>query len=595
VITTVLVHSIPVSWQIAPFQEEFCRVVRDQLGFHPILGQILWNRGYRDPLSATNFLKGQLKDLADPFILPGMTQAVERVFRAVLKSERIVVYGDYDVDGVTSTAMLRRFFNELGHREAQVFLPDRFQEGYGLTTAALDRCLKLKPSLMIVVDCGTNSVEQVEKLKSLGIDVIILDHHEPSTPARPLALVNYKLPPARVESLDGAQTEYCSAGLVFKFCHALLKQARLENLPGAANVDLRKYLDLVALATVSDIAPLHAENRILTRHGLQRMPRTQLPGLRALMKISGVPASISTYDCGFRLGPRLNAAGRLESAISALELLLTDCEQEAARIAELLDATNRERQAEEADVLREARVQALEQAANPECRVMVVACRGWHEGVVGIVASRLVRDFHLPAFVLAIHDDGKAKGSGRSIEGFSLARAIDCTREHLLTGGGHEMAAGVSLAGDKIKDWQAALQKFALQEPGLESGRLPKVIRIDQEIPLSEISMNLYQEMQLLEPCGTGNHRPVFVSTGLEVVGEPRRLGAEKKHLKFKVIQNGAQVEAIAFGRGDFPLAQSQRLDVVYELSLNEFQGRRKIELNVLDLRETGKIPQAKR
>ncbi|MBI4025162.1 MAG: DHH family phosphoesterase [Verrucomicrobia bacterium] len=590
-------------WEVAPSPSEAAPLAQ-ALQISPILAQLLWNRGYRDEPVARAFLSAQLRDLADPFLLPGMETAVARALRAIEKRETIVLYGDYDVDGVTSVAMLKRILRMMGAAELRAFLPDRFDEGYGLTTAGVKRCLlEGKPHLAIVLDCGTNSSAEVAALQSDGVDVIILDHHEPSSPAKPLALVNYKVgmqgSAAGVQSSDSEnqndgkwvaepQTEYCTAGLAFKFCHGLLKSARQSNDPhlrdAISEIDLKGYLDLVALATVSDIASLTGENRIFVKSGLRQMAKTGFVGLRSLMNISGMVAEPRVYDCGFRLGPRLNAAGRLESAMAALELLLSDDEDQANALSRQLDATNRERQAEESRVLAEARADAESQMQDPQTRVIVVSRPGWHEGVVGIVASRLVREFHRPTFVIALDENRNGKGSGRSIEGFNLAQAVEATRRFLLQGGGHAMAAGVALENGRMEEWRTALQTHAIEDQGLDGERLKRVIRADAEVAFSQLNLSLAEELQRLEPCGMGNPRPLLLARKVEVAAEPRKVGADGKHLKLWLRQDGVTIDAIAFGRGALPVRKMDRLDVVFELEINEYQGSKKAQMNLREI-----------
>lgn len=595
-----------VRWEIAPVADGDVQSLAKVLSISPIMAGLLWSRGLRDETASRRFLACQLRDLDDPLLIPGIPQAVERTLRALERKERIVLYGDYDVDGVASVAMIQRALQILGVNGVRAFLPDRFDEGYGLTADGVARCLTDgKPDLLIVLDCGTNSKSEVAQLHEQGVDVLILDHHEPSEISAPVALVNYKLrenggmkgDEGQVGVIEGQPlitpsdpnslsqiTEYCSAGLAFKFLHALLKLARQRGVPQAGEIDLREWLDLVALATVSDIAPLTGENRILTRHGLRQMAQTRWPGLRALMDITGKLTEPTATDCGFKLGPRLNAAGRLESATAALQLLLTDDPDESSRLAQQLNETNRARQDEEARVLVEARADADAQSQDPETRVIVVARPGWHEGVVGIVASRLVREFNLPAFVIALGENGSGKGSGRSIEGFDLAMAIGATRSHLERGGGHAMAAGVSLKVEQIEPWRAALQQHARIGQKLDGDRLRRVIRMDAVVSLSQMTLELVDDLKKLEPCGTGNSRPVFLARRVEVAGDPRRVGADGKHLKLWLRQDGAAIDAIAFGKGSAPVRKGDQLDLVFEVERNDYKGKSQVQLKIREL-----------
>ncbi len=604
-------------WEVPPTAGQAAAALAASMGISRALAEILIQRGYRDETACRAFLDCPLRDLKDPSLLPGMDAAVERIRRAIATKESVAIYGDYDVDGVASVALLARVFEALGAARPRLFLPDRFDEGYGLTRAGLERCLaKDRPALLIVLDCGTNSTAEVEMLRQRGVDVVILDHHEPSSPARPFALVNYKIKAtgdgsqgAKAESvkLEGDQkascsegghassvehrassipTEYCTAGLAFKFCHALIRAERQAGHASAQKVDLKQYLDLVALATVADLAPLTGENRVLVRRGLRQMEESIHPGLRALMDVAALKGTPTASDCGFKLGPRLNAAGRLESAMAALHLLLSDSEEAALPLARDLDATNRERQNEERRVLKEAQADAETLASDPENRVLVVSRRGWHEGVVGIVASRLMREFHMPAFVIALGPDGEGKGSGRSVEGFNLAHAVQSTSSLLLRGGGHAMAAGVSIREENVEAWRGALQKHAREEQGQEAGSRfsGTVLRADAQVDLGEIREELVADLARLEPCGMGNPRPVLMARGVEVAGEPKRVGKEGAHLKLWLRQNGAAVDAIAFGKGSLPVAKGDRLDVLFEAGINEYQGARRPQMNLREI-----------
>ncbi|MCC7518644.1 MAG: single-stranded-DNA-specific exonuclease RecJ [Verrucomicrobiae bacterium] len=574
-------------WEIAPGRPEEAGALADALGASPLVAQVILNRGISDAEEARRFLDPRLKDLGDPFALPGMDAAVTRLARAVERRESVVIYGDYDVDGVSSVTLAVRLLRALGLAEARPFLPDRFDEGYGLGEASLQRCLaEGKPDLMLVLDCGTNSVAEVASLRAAGVDVVILDHHEPTRPANAHALVNYKLRSGRreAECPEEKPTEFCTAGLMFKCAHGLLKRLREIGHDPARQFDLKEALDLVALATVADLAPLAGENRILVRHGLRQMAAARQAGLRALMEVARVEGTPTTTDCGFRLGPRLNAAGRIESATAALRLLLTEDAAEAAELAARLDATNRERQAEDQRVYAEARADAETQFQEPATRALVVARPGWHEGVAGIVAARLAREFHLPAFVVALGEKSVAKGSGRGIEGFDLSEAVNATRAHLAGGGGHAMAAGVSLRPDCLAAWREALQEFARTHPLFRDGRPRRSVRADAEVRLADVTLGLISALEAIEPCGFGNPRPVLVARGVEVADDPRAVGRDGAHLQLRLKQGETTLAGIAFGHGNAPVKKGDRLDLLFEPQRNEYRGRVSAQIQVLEL-----------
>ena len=406
-------------------------------GIPEVLVKMLIQRGVK-PVEMERFLRPRLADLQDPFLLPDMQLAVGRVLSAIDDQESICVYGDYDVDGISSVTVMKGILSAYGAK-VRSFIPRRGPEGYGLNTAALKRCMADdgRPGLMITVDCGTASLDEIALLKCEGVDVIVVDHHEMPPGGKPdcIAVVNPKCGAASEDCENGDSFDYlCAAGVVFKLAHALLKERPMVGF------DLKKYLDLVAMATVSDIVPLVAENRLLVRHGLKQMENTAHVGLKALMDVAQVKGPLASADVGFRIGPRINAAGRMDKPEDALAALGTNNTEEAEVLADVLDAHNKDRQAEEVRIHKEA-MDLLEKDHDPEDPVIVLGSRDWHPGVVGIVASRMMRRFHKPAFIIAIDSDGVGKGSGRSIGGVSLMEAINQNRHHLIAGGGHAMGS----------------------------------------------------------------------------------------------------------------------------------------------------------
>lgn len=534
-----------------------------------ILRVLLAQRGFTTDDQLEPFLRPRLGDLRDPFELPEMDIAVRRILQAVDKGEPTCIFGDYDVDGITSVAILRQLLSAYG-LEPQTFIPIRGQEGYGLSDAAVDRCLEaeVKPSLLITVDCGTASGAQIERLADQGIEVIVVDHHEAGAEGRPpaAAVVNPKF---------GDDYGYlCSAGVVFKLAHALLKTRRLEE------VDLKELLDLVAVATIADIVPLVGENRLLVRHGLRRLPQTSNHGLRALMKLSGMNGHVTSSDVGFRIGPRINAAGRMDAPDDALRTLMADSAKKAALMAEQLDDYNRERQKCEQE-MHEGALQKLKQgfdeAKDP---VIVVGSGRWHPGVVGIVASRLMRYYHKPAFVIAFDEDGMGKGSGRSIEGVSLVNAIEACRPLLEAGGGHHMAAGISLRKDNQEKFRQAFADYVLSNT-TEEDRRPR-LEIDAEVPLEDLSLDFLKSYELLQPFGPGNPQPVFMSRGVHLTEPPRPVG--KNHMRLSLRQGIQERDAIYFGGGDRELPDPP-WDVAFTIDRNLFRGRLSLQISVRDIR----------
>jgi single-stranded-DNA-specific exonuclease len=564
-------------WVIANPEPVQAQSLARTLGLRPALTQVLINRGYRDLKAASAFLNPRLQNLHDPFELPQMSVAVDRVLQAIKKQERVVIYGDYDVDGVTSSALLSRVLLAAGV-VVDNFLPQRMDEGYGLSREGLARCLKKsKPALLIAVDCGTTAVAEISELRSQGIDVIVLDHHEPPSQLPDcIALVNPK-----IAGRDAHAADLASVGVAFKLAHALLKQDRRL----AEKIDLREHLDLVAVGTVADIVPLTGENRILVKAGLERLPRTQKVGLRALLEIADVPEKISPHHIGFRIGPRLNAAGRLADATAALELLLTDDRDRAGELAKLLDGHNAERQGIEEKIVEAALAQAREFAGD---RVLVLSDKSWHVGVIGIVASRVTQEFYRPAVVI-----GKGgKGSCRSIPGFSIIDALGKCSSLLEKFGGHEMAAGLTARFDAIPDLRQALNTIAGGTVA-ESALLPTV-GVDAILRLAELDEEFFKQLSHFEPCGPHNPTPVFAVEGVRLRGAPRVVGRVttsryatrgKNHLRFNVSDGETTVAAIWWGQGGLKLPQGE-LDVVFNAEWHEYQGVENVQLKVRDVRQ---------
>jgi single-stranded-DNA-specific exonuclease len=424
-----------------------------------------------------------------------------------------------------------------------------------------------KPDLLITVDCGTVSIPEVAALRANGIDVVIVDHHEPIPGERPdcCALVNPKC--------GDSFTYLCAAGVVFKLGHALLKTRPV-------NLDLKELIDLVAVATISDIVPMIGENRLLVRHGLKHLPNTLNPGLRALQDVTGMNGSATSMDVGFRIGPRLNAAGRMDVPEDALETLTTDCRRLAHELAQKLDAYNKERQSHETLIRREA-VEMLSRDFDPaRDPVIVLGSRSWHHGVVGIVASRLMRQFHKPTFVVAIDEDGVGKGSGRSIEGVSLVEAIRACEDELLAGGGHAMAAGLSIHESRIDSFRRRFAEYVLSTTTDEQ-RQPKLM-YDAEISFDQLSLEFLASYDLLQPFGNGNPQPVFISRGVNLSRPP--LHMKNHHLRFMLRQGYHEQDAVFFGGGEHPLPDPP-WDVAFTIDRNTFRGRTTLQLIIQDVR----------
>jgi single-stranded-DNA-specific exonuclease len=540
----------------------------------PCIAALLQRKGFTCAEEVNSFLRPQLRSLADPFLLPEMAKAVTRIFQAIDLRERIVLFGDYDVDGVTSLALLAEMLRSYG-AAPELFLPLRMEEGYGMSPESVERCCEQhNPQLLIAVDCGTSSIDEIAVLKRRGIDVIVLDHHEPKT-ALPdcVAVVNPK-------AEAGCAFHYlCSVGLVFKLCHALLKT---RPAPG---FDLKANLDLVALGTVADIVPLQSENRTFVRRGLIEIARSKRPGIRKLMEVAAVRSPLTAEDIAFRLGPRLNAAGRLATAEKALQLLLTRDETEAAGLAQFLDAQNRERQAVEKKIFAEAE-EALAKSFDPaRDAAIVVGSRDWHPGVLGIVASRLARKYHRPAIVVGFDSSGLGKGSGRSIEGLSLVEALGHGEKWLEKFGGHEMAAGLTVREENFPAFADAFRQAAREL--LSDEELQPRLHLDHELAFSEFDGDLLHWHLALQPFGNGNLQPMFFARGVEPAVAPQIL--KEKHLVLRLKQRNHFRRAIFFDGALSPLPSSP-WDMAFRLSADEYEGETRLQIHVEALRAAAPI-----
>ena len=565
-------------WQLPPLDApatDAARRLVHELRLPPFMAGLLARRGYHTGAAAHDFLHPKLNLLSDPFALPNMPAAIDRILRALENGERIVLYGDYDVDGVTSLAILSGLLKAYG-ADVECFLPMRMEEGYGLSREGVARCVQtLRPQLLIAVDCGTASVTEIGALQVAGVDVVVFDHHEAQAQLPDcFALVNPKL---------GDTYHYlCSAGLVFKVCHALLKR---RPLPG---YDLKDSLDLVALGTVADLVPLVEENRILVRRGSRVVAQSGRPGVRALMEVSGVKAPVRPVDIGYRLGPRLNAAGRLGTAQAALELLTTSDEARARELAVSLDQQNRERQTVEQRTLLEAQTQldTLWQGAAPlQHAAIVVGSRGWHPGVLGIVASRLMRSHHRPTLVIGFDEKGVGKGSGRSIQGLSLVGALTQCAPLLDKFGGHEMAAGLTLRETSFPQFQEDFCR--LVRSLLSDEQLTPRLRLDAEVSLSDLDADFLSCHEGLQPFGMGNPQPTFLARGVVPAAEPRVL--KERHLKFQLRQSrsngrGWATPAIFFNASvnDLP---PPPWDIAFQVEANEFRGETNLQVQIQAVR----------
>lgn len=564
------------AWKVADPQPELAGRLARELSISPLFAQCLVNRGLCDPQEAARFLNPRLKNLADPFLLPNMAAAVERLLAARARGELLLIFGDYDVDGVSATALLCETLGALGWK-VEHHLPDRLDEGYGLSREAIDHCRRQFPlRLVLAVDCGSTAFEVISALRDEGVDVIVLDHHQVSAPPPAVALVN--------PQLGDAFRELCSAGLAFKLAHAVVKRLREAGEAAALQMDLRLQLDLVALGTIADLVPLRGENRILVAGGLDRLETSARPGLRALRDVAGITRPIGVYEVGFQLAPRLNAAGRIENAQGALQLLLTRDPAEARTLAAALDQQNRQRQAIERSICDE--VTALVRARfDAERHFVIVEGRSeWHIGVVGIVASRVLNEFYRPTILLG-GDSAGWRGSGRSIEGFDLAAALRQCGEFLTRHGGHAMAAGLSMDAVHLDRFRERLNELA--RTLLRPEHLRPCLKLDAAVAISELSVEQVDELARLEPTGQGNPAAKLAVRGVVQLQPPQLIGQQSQHVKFRLANGVGAVEAVWWNGGG--AAQPEHgFDLAAIPAINEFRGWRTVQLKVLDWQPPG-------
>ncbi len=554
------------------------RLVGGELQLDPVTARVLVARGYTTPEAAQNFLSDALTDLPDPFLMKGLPAAVERLMRAVLNQERVTLYGDYDVDGVTSTALLTTFLGQLG-LVVQTYIPHRLGEGYGLNRPAIERLAAEGTKLLVTLDCGITSHAEVTRANELGLEVIVVDHHAvPETMPPALAVLNPLQP-----GCDYPTKWLCAGGVTFNLCIGLRKLLRERGFfAGKTEPNLKQHLDLVALATVADVVPLTGANRVLVRHGLKELTLARRPGVRALKSVAGVFEEVTASHVGFRLGPRINAAGRLDDASVGLQCLLAKDYESALPLARALDTANAERQQIERAML-DGAVEQAATAVERGAKGLVLSSPDWHPGVVGIVASRVVERFHRPTILVGVHD-GMGKGSARSIEGFHLYDAIKACSGELTRFGGHKAAAGLSIEPSKLPKFASDFEAIAAARL-TEADLIPR-LRVDAEVLPNELSEKTWASLNVLAPFGMGNPEPVLALR--HQVTHPRVLDnktpGEPGHLKLG-LESAPQFDVIGFRQaGLLPLTEGP-VDLAFKLSVDEYRGVRRVGLKLTGLR----------
>ena len=562
------------NWKIAPtIDEDKASKFPD---IHRVILQLLFNRGLASQEEIDHFLNPQYEDLHDPFIFRDMEKLVSRIRQAVNSGDSIFIYGDYDADGVCSSALLAETLRTVGVKKVDVYIPHREREGYGLNNPAIDYIASQGAKLIITVDCGSSNVAEVEYAQLKGLDVIICDHHEepPQIPKGAIAFLNPHL-----TSEPYPFKQLAAVGVTFKVGQALWKAF---DLPAGKE---KWLLDLAAIATITDMMPLLGENRVLARFGLVVLNKTKRLGLQELIKaMAGAPGELGVYDVGFKIGPRLNAAGRIDHANTSYELLASTDPVEAAELAKILNATNTERQAETERILEEALEQVGEQAQH--CLVLVAVGRDWPVGVVGLVSGKITEKYHRPSLVLTRTEKGLV-GSGRSIESFNITSAMVSASEYLSHFGGHAAACGFTLKDEEsLEPFRKAMNEEAAKVIADED--LIKALHLDLELSFKDITWDLVEQIEGLAPFGIGNPRPRFASFSVGV-REAYTIGNDGKHLRLVLEQQRVMVEAVSFGTGEewgAKLRPGDLIDIAYEVGVNEWKGNKKIQLKIQDIKK---------
>ncbi len=551
------------------------------LNVPPLLGQILHNRGLRDQAGARAFLQPSLGDLHDPALLAGAEQAARRIVAAVAERKPIVIYGDYDVDGMTAVAILHRCISLIGG-DVDFYIPHRIDEGYGVHAEAIDALAAGPAELLITVDCGITAGDVLARARDAGMEVVVTDHHLPGDRLPDVeAIVHPRLGEPSYPNADLAGAGVAMK-LAWQICREHLGSQRVDRTCKELLLDA---VSLAALGTIADVVPLLGENRSLAAHGLRSLAATDHPGLRALIDASGLAGeTLDAFDVGFRLAPRLNACGRMGHAALAVELLLGAAPERSAESAAYLTAQNSQRQAVERELYTRAveMVQHTGQDAEDH-RVIVLAGQDWHAGVIGIVASRIVERFARPAVLIALSDDGFGLGSGRSTPGFHMQQAFSACDELLERHGGHAMAGGLRLRAEHVDAFREAINNRAV-----EAGPAPErpALAVDAEASLPELSLSLVRRLEALAPFGEGNPPPVVAVRDCEVLAPPRRMGRTGRTLGMHLARDGARMRAVGFGMGERveQLAGVRRVDVAAQPVVNHFRGRSSVELKLLDV-----------
>lgn len=571
--TKVYEHKI---WTCAKISPSLASSLGAKLGISPIIAEVLLRRGIDQPEDMGQFLSPSLSYLPDPNLLKGMEKAVKRLLQAEKRHEKILVYGDYDVDGISSTVILVQFFRQVG---MQVFyhIPSRTQEGYGLNSEVISQYAQEGVSLLVTVDCGISNFEEINCAADFHIDTIITDHHEPPAKLpKAYAIINPKQ-----DDCSYPEKNLAGVGVAFNLlvaCRRAMREAGMLS----AEINLKRYLDMVALGTVADVVPLTGVNRILVKYGLEEIASAHRPGIEALLTISRVDRSkgITARDIAFKLAPRLNAAGRMDSVQDAMELLLTDDAAVADEQAYRLQQLNLQRRKVEEVIFEEVNNFMAHDRNYGGKHVTVLASTEWHEGVIGIVASKIAERYFQPTMLISVDKNGVGKASGRSIPGIHLLDMITRCSEHLHRFGGHQMAVGFSIDYSNLEVFRQALDNLVGEH--MQTHKLQQTLEIDGQLKLGDLSFQLIQDIAQLAPFGFGNPEPIFVAENLEV---NRAAIVGKNHLRLQVNDRSANVSAIGFNMGNRQVSIGDQINLAFIPQINTWNGNRSIQLNLKDIR----------
>lgn len=557
-------------WEFYKTDEVLVNEIAKKYNISDVLATVLVNRNIIEDEQIKIFLEPTRKDFHNPYLMPDMEKAVDRIVKAIEANEKVMIYGDYDVDGITSITVLNKFLHERG-LDTGYYIPNRLNEGYGLNKNAVKKISEQGYSLIITVDCGISSIEEIEYAYSLGMEVIVTDHHEPLEELpNAVAVIDCKRKDSKYpfNSLAGV-------GVAFKLTQALSERLNLDEK------EYLKYLDIVCVGTISDIVPLVDENRVIAKLGLKLAGVTKNPGLKSLIEVAGYK-EINSNTVSFGIAPRINACGRMGHEVEALKLFLTDNKSEVIEITNCLNSYNRERQEIEKRIFDEV-IERIEKDGLSQKNAIVVGSEGWHHGVIGIVASKIT-DLYFKPSVLICFENEIGKGSGRSIPGFDLHEALCKCSDHLLKYGGHEMAVGLSLSKESFEEFSNKFEKLAREA---HTDELISVIKVDKEINLKDIDINIVESLKLLEPFGEANKMPIFIYKNLKI--DSIRALSDGKHLKLTLKDNNTVVNAIGFNLGKYAdeYLIGDKVDILGVLEVNSFNGIDSIQINIKDIRKS--------